>query len=446
MTNTQQRTQTLEVARREDRPVECLAALRALLDALDREGIRYCHWKSNEHLEAALQGKTDLDILVDRRSSLALRRVLGETSFKRFCLIPQRAYPAMEDYLGMDEETGSLIHVHLHHRLTMGERHLKGYRLPWEELVLSTRQIEPKAGVYVSEPCVELLLLLVRAVLKIRTRDRVIGWFRKRHLPDNFLPEFHWLKERCPAERVCALAKDMLGEESGPAIAEMLAQGPTLRRLAKLRRLTNHRLSRYRSQGALLARLTRWGREIFFLAGGVNKRYLHLPLALTRTVPTGGIVIAVVGSDGSGKSTLCRDLRKWLSWKLGVFPVYFGSGDGPSSLVRWPLLVIHRLLAGRRATSKNRAPSDASKGKARGLRRFRPLWALVLAWEKRRKLRSAWRARNRGLIVLCDRYPQNQVLGFNDGPLLSEWRTHPSRILRSLAKWEATPYEWAEEQ
>ena len=52
----------------------------------------------------------------------------------------------------------------------------------------------------------------------------------------------------------------------------------------------------------------------------------------------------------------------------------------------------------------------------------RAIWAVVLAWEKRAKLRRAVRARNRGMIVICDRFPQTQVMGYNDGPLLAPWR------------------------
>ena len=33
------------------------------LDILKKSRIEYCHFKSNEHLEAALSGDTDLDIL-----------------------------------------------------------------------------------------------------------------------------------------------------------------------------------------------------------------------------------------------------------------------------------------------------------------------------------------------------------------------------------------------
>jgi len=37
-----------------------LLVIQDLTDRLHRENIRYCHWKSNEHVDAAVQGKTDL--------------------------------------------------------------------------------------------------------------------------------------------------------------------------------------------------------------------------------------------------------------------------------------------------------------------------------------------------------------------------------------------------
>ena len=47
-------------------------------------------------------------------------------------------------------------------------------------------------------------------------------------------------------------------------------------------------------------------------------------------------------------------------------------------------------------------------------------------------------------IVICDRYPQCQVMGFNDGPLLSHWLGHHNKLLKYIANWESTPYRWAE--
>ncbi len=72
---------------------------------------------------------------------------------------------------------------------------------------------------------------------------------------------------------------------------------------------------------------------------------------------------------------------------------------------------------------------------------YRAVWALVLAFEKRSKIRSSVKARNRGMIVVCDRYPQIQSMGFNDGPLLSEWLESPSGLRRRLARWEFETYQ-----
>ena len=161
-------------------------------------------------------------------------------------------------------------------------------------------------------------------------------------------------------------------------------------------------------------------------------------------------MIAFVGSDGSGKSTLAQGIVEWLSDKIDVLPVYFGSGQGPGSVLRWPLQLaagfVHRLG---KARPEAQAAPDAN-GKAARRRKpawevvGRVLWALTLSHEKRRKLRRAWAGHEQGMIVVCDRFPQNQVAGYMDGPLLTHWRDHRFRLFRALARWERAPYEWAD--
>jgi hypothetical protein len=57
----------------------------------------------------------------------------------------------------------------------------------------------------------------------------------------------------------------------------------------------------------------------------------------------------------------------------------------------------------------------------------------VVAREKRSKLLAAHRGASRGLVVITDRYPQNEISGFNDGPLLTRLAWTPSWIRRSEA-------------
>jgi thymidylate kinase len=174
--------------------------------------------------------------------------------------------------------------------------------------------------------------------------------------------------------------------------------------------------------------------------GSINRKWLRRGVRYARTPAGGGLIVALVGSDGSGKSTMGSSVYRWLAGKVDVMPIYFGSGKGASSLLRWPLHQARRLVKRRGHPAVRGVGPDR---KAPGLDRV--VWALVLAREKRIKLRRAARARGKGLIVVCDRYPQTQTPGMIDGPLLSAWLTSDDAGRRRLARWETASYALAGE-
>jgi hypothetical protein len=199
--------------------------------------------------------------------------------------------------------------------------------------------------------------------------------------------------------------------------------------------------SGYRSYNAVEARVRSAWRSLQWVAGALNKRVLHMPRPWNRRTPGGGWLVAIIGVDGSGKSTSVATTRAWLGAKVDVMPLYFGTGDGRPSWFLWPLKLMMPLMM-RALGSK---PSCASHGKISG----RPpgllyslllmVWAVAVALDKRTKLTAARRATSRGLVVITDRFPQNQILGFNDGPLLSRLTTVP----RWLRRFEDAAYTLA---
>src|SRR5690625_595400 len=97
---------------------------RDLIKQLNEKNIRYCHWKSNEHLIPGLQGKTDLDILVHKKDYPLLIEVMAILKIKRVQEAKTKI-PDMEDWLGFCEETGVLIHLHVHYSLITGKKNVK---------------------------------------------------------------------------------------------------------------------------------------------------------------------------------------------------------------------------------------------------------------------------------------------------------------------------------
>ncbi|MGP8307972.1 hypothetical protein [Vibrio sp. YIC-376] len=433
--------------------VDGLDVVANFFSKMEQLNVLYCHWKSNEHLREGLLGITDLDVLVEKGKTRILHRALFDSGFKLFNAMATHGYPAVEDYLAVDASTGRMVHLHLHYQLICGEPHLKGYRLPWEHQIILGRRYDEKEKVYVVEPHMEMLLLIVRSIMKFRTRDWVLDKFGKSYFRGERLKEFLWLKEQISSSGMNELTGSLLGEAAATQIESIIStDAPSLRQILHFRESAKQSIKLFRTYSPLHARWRRTVREFYWICGGINKRYIHAPIPLRRISASGGLLIAIVGSDGSGKSTHVKAVQKWLSWKMDVISLYFGSGDGSSSLLRWPLKLVAKLLpkSHKKEINLNHSEIDTKReennpSKPSSFKLFaKAIWATTLSLEKHHKLRKATLARNRGMVVLCDRYPQNQIMGFNDGPLLSEWLNHRWKILRVLAEWEGKPYREAE--
>jgi thymidylate kinase len=141
-----------------------------------------------------------------------------------------------------------------------------------------------------------------------------------------------------------------------------------------------------------------------------------------KRLPRGGLMIAIIGADGSGKSTLCRDLTDWLDFKLDAHSLYLGSGDGAGGWVHWLRRRVKKLMRSRQNGKHPSVRTDNEKKSSSTWHKFYRLLDLHLM---KRKVRMLYRARDLvrgGSIVICDRYPQDHVIGLSDGPRLQDGR------------------------
>lgn len=418
--------------------VPTLGVITDLFERLHTSGIVYCHWKSNEHLDASLAGDTDLDLLVDRSAAHAFAHLLDGVGFKRFTPLPGRGYAGIDDWIGMDAATGRLVHAHVHYQLTVGEPFLKGFRLPWESMVLGTRRWDERSGLYVADPQVELVLHVVRATLKIRHRDLLYAAFGRSYAGEGTLREFRWLARQVTPQRLMEVAAALVGPAAMPTLLGLArAQTLPLKGLLELRARAEPPLSAYRLFGAPEALTRRWWIELQTRAERLARRLIRRPWARPRLPPGGGLSIALVGGDGAGKSTIARTVSDWLSRQAVVLSLYGGSGTGPGSLGRRLLERLRALIPIKQPARAGRRRNDSgpvTRGLLRGL--WRGVWALSLARERNQRARAAYRARSRGAIVIWDRFAQTQVPGVNDGLQLAHWRNARSPLARWAARRE----------
>jgi hypothetical protein len=432
----------VDMAQQTDASSPPLQMLVTLIDEFHCQKVSYCYWKSSRRIYIAMAGETDLDLLVARGDQYRAQKILLERGFKLFPEVAARSDPAIWSYFGYDEPTGQIVHVHLHLQLVAGNSLLRNYRLPWEEMVLTRSVQHGFLPIRVLDATSEALLLMIRACLELRRSDPVM--FRNWHAAQRkFSLDHAALVDRVSIAEFRERASEAVGAEIADRLASAFFGNHELVCRLGLRWRVMKMLAPFRTYNALEAHIRSTWRGMLWIAGGLNDRLFYLPRPWSRRAPGGGCVVAILGVDGSGKTTLNAAIRSWLRSAVNVMPVYFGTGAGRPSLLLLPLKMIVPVISPwlkrkqRRGGIAQRSVSRRAPNLLYDL--LLMVWATVVAIEKRRKLLAAHRGAKRGLVVITDRYPQNEILGFNDGPRLFSVPAAP----QWLSRFEATAYALA---
>lgn len=151
-----------------------------------------------------------------------------------------------------------------------------------------------------------------------------------------------------------------------------------------------------------------------------------------------GPLIAVIGCDGSGKSTVSQAVLEWARGHGPATAAHLGkqSGNLGRALTGLPLVgnAIGRLIL-RKADSARKLRDKSAPG---------PVTALVVyAFSLRvvNRFKRMMALRRSGLIVITDRYPQLDVPGAYDGPGLST-SAPGGAFVRWLARREHASFVW----
>lgn len=365
-------------------------SLTNFLYLLENSGIPYVSWKNSHEIESALDGRSDLDIFVPlqfRHGFFSLARQNGWLRLQN----PVADFPWVSHIYNALEE-GKTYHIHVYFKLITGESWIKEYCLPLQEFLLEGRIKSAKNGIFVSSSTAQAYIFAIRHLLKC-------GSFTSRLLYKKELVSYRqeWLSFGCKID-------DLRG--IGPIMIDSYLRKSGLGTDFKMPVFFHAVLFRMRLYPSLRLPviLLPVFRTISFTKRILNK----FVYKRKKTFVGEGLIIAVSGVDGAGKSSLVQKMSERFADFLTVNRSNLGK---PQGKYLQSLLDISTRL---RKYKKNDSESSKTT-KQTGI--LSACTATYLALLRLRKARACQRSARRGGLVIVDRWPTHQI-GMMDGPKL----------------------------
>jgi hypothetical protein len=415
-----------------ERMIAAPSLVAQLGQALREAGVVYCQWKGHFRRHRWASGEGDIDLLVDPASAPAFTAVLGRLGFKSALEPAEQQLPGVESFFGYDPRLARLLHVHAHYRLVVGRVWATHFRLPIEHALLaSTVEREPFPT---PEPPLELIVFVVRSLLG-RSLRQELGSAGARW-PEEIQDQLRYLMAQADRSAV----HDLLGRHLAcvePALFDAclasLCPGSSPWHRARLRRRLAQRLRAFARRPPLADTIRRLTRRLVTL----NGRLAAPPRG--KRLARGGTTIALLGGDGSGKSTCTAALYRWLSPNIDTMTAHLGRP--PRSLLTFAVGGLLKLRNALWAVARRGAPAT---GQPDGDPSVFPGYLALLrhvctAHDRYQLYVKARRFASAGGLALTERYPiaQNQALV---GPCVRGFvALAPNRRLATLLR---TAEEW----
>lgn len=389
----------------------------------DKEKIQYIHFKSNCHLDDSFLGDGDFDILIDSQRLYDVERILSSNNGKRFNSFYYGRYPGVDNWLIFDEETGNIKHFHLHCQLATGKAQVKEYVIPWADIMLATRTLDSKWGIYITDPNIEILLLMMRSIVKSTIKDIVKAVFNKysqhKDLKEEWAELHKVIDYKIVDNYVDSLFPLNMREEIKAIVRVDALSSKDFR---KLNRIVRDYLRNFRRYNGFISSLWSIIQKAIMKFNRYKNYHFDSCHPIKKTGLSGGMIIAFVGVDGSGKSSTTKEIQKWLQKKIECHRFYMGEGDGKSNLFV-KLMKKLRVANTKKQTKDHNSVKINKDEKILYGTLFLKKWLrskMILSLEKNNynRLIRMNKYRLNGGISLLDRYPQIEFSGRNDGPKL----------------------------
>jgi len=391
-----------------------------ILADISRAGIPVIVWKNIDEIEEGLAGLEDLDLLVPRHDFNRFRAMAEADGFVEAThriLI----YPGVYHFYRYDSALDRTLHFHVFNKLITGESHIKNYHLPYER-ACQVVDSPPNNGLSLPGTLVLADIFLLRYYLKVSCLP---GWLLLRRKNAGLEREWHRIRER--GETVGEWQQDIGLEASFRKVLHNAFEGPkgSLRHiwLGIRLRLRMRDFNRFSLLGNLARR---YGQIAYRLANKIFLKHKKYP-------SSGGMFIAIVGSDGMGKSTLTGRIEEWLGSVFETRRVHLGRP--PTTFLTFPYRVARFIAGGAVKRSEGAFGGRKKYGDSVSLLHALHYW--MIAYERFQLGRRIEKQINLNRIVLSDRCPSIS-LGVMDSQRIG--MDEKNRFIRFLGRTERVFY------
>jgi thymidylate kinase len=393
-----------------DQSAYALPLVKKLCHELRAAEISFCHWKSNWKLNRWLRGDGDLDILVADGYVERFAETASNLGFVQAYNPDHDERPDIFHFYGWDTDAEKFVHLHVYRRLLVGHDLTNNYHLPVERLLLES--VDRNGLIPVPQLELELIVFVVRKVLASWSAETFMRSLSGRSSDlEKIAKELDYLEALTDRAEVHQLLPQTFPTVD-IALFERCLESLRMDSPAVSRTHARRALEKALAACAMRDRRQDYAVKVWRLAKRLFAERL-LRRSRNKHSINGGVLIAFVGGDGSGKTTAVKAVTKWLDEVFDVRAFHFGKPRrSPLTLaviITLRLRTLAKNLIRKRLTLKAEHPTMWKPGY---LRMFR--WVCA-ARDRHRVYAKARRLTQNGGIAICDRYvlPQIQLM---DGP------------------------------
>ena len=365
---------------------------------LNDSNVNYCHWKSNNNINLDPNKTDDYDLLVDIKDKNKFEKKLKNLFFYK-----KNINSYLVHYIIFEKDY--IMHLHVYYKLITSGLLYKNYHFP-NSLILNKKNKNLYRGI-INTPlvCDDYIFLITRKICEFQSILELILSIRNKELDKEI--KFFENKKLLDQKFKLKLKKKNLIDYNDFLNFQTFYKNRDLFKLYFLCLKYYTKLSKYRKTNYFLSELLR----LFKLINLIFKKIFRLNNSLIKN--HSGLMIAILGPDNSGKSTLINGLSSYYKKYFDVKCFHLGS---PKNNFLQRIINIFSLFFSKKSHLRNsNIVLSQDRNLDFGSSFLISLKSIVQAISKYYEFKIIKKRYEEGKIIFIDRYVKDTP-SFFDGP------------------------------